>query len=430
MIIAKAEINPTFFYGPIISYQFNGNISKDKGKYRIRFTLTFKSGNEYHAQKSGFKTEAEANKGKEILISQLVKNEYIPFDYTVKEFFDYWLYYYLLEKKKIRYNTFQIQKNVLYNYLVKSLGEKKKLSSIKIEDLESALNDIPYPSVKDQAIKTVRMLFKFAVANHYISWNPSIAAIDNVKKTLPKKSKRDVVPYSVNQFKTLLYTCKQNFPDLYFPLLLSVTIGTRISETIGIMYSDVDFTSNSIYIRRQLGRDIKNESKENLITEQMATKTPNGVRCVPAPDWVIDELLVRRAWYEKQKQTVSGFQDSHYIICHCDGRPFNRSSFYRDFHKLTCMCGLPEVHWHDLRHMYASVLKNNAVNMKAVSEFLGHYSPDFTEDVYVHENVQAYDCSMLSEVWENCRPKNDTNLGIEEQTIPFSDEDFRSLFAK
>lgn len=67
-------------------------------------------------------------------------------------------------------------------------------------------------------------------------------------------------------------------------------IGTRISETIGIMYSDVDFTSNSIYIRRQLGRNIKNESNGNLITEQMATKTSNGVRCVPAPDWVIDEL--------------------------------------------------------------------------------------------------------------------------------------------
>ena len=46
------------------------------------------------------------------------------------------------------------------------------------------------------------------------------------------------------------------------------------------------------------------------------------------------------------------------------------------------MCGLPPIHWHDLRHMYASVLKNNAVNMKAISEFLGHASPDFTEEVW------------------------------------------------
>ena len=98
------------------------------------------------------------------------------------------------------------------------------------------------------------------------------------------------------------------------------------------------------------------------------------------------------------------FQDNGYIVCHCDGAPYNRTSFLRDFHKLTCLCGLQETHWHDLRHMYASVLKNNAVNMKAVSEFLGHYSPDFTEEVYVYHEEIAYDCSMLAEEWENIRP--------------------------
>ena len=78
MIIQKPELNPTFFYGPIISYEFHGDISKDKGKFRFRFTLTFKSGDVYPTQKSGFKTEAEARKGKEILIAQLVKNENRP----------------------------------------------------------------------------------------------------------------------------------------------------------------------------------------------------------------------------------------------------------------------------------------------------------------------------------------------------------------
>ena len=92
MKIVRPDINPTFFYGPVISYHFNGGISKDKGKYRIRFTLTFKSGNIYQTQKSGFRLESEARRAREVLISQLEKHEYIPFDYTVQEFFDYWLY--------------------------------------------------------------------------------------------------------------------------------------------------------------------------------------------------------------------------------------------------------------------------------------------------------------------------------------------------
>ncbi len=161
---------------------------------------------------------------------------------------------------------------------------------------------------------------------------------------------------------------------MYIPLLLSLTAGTRISETIGIKYSDVDFTSNTIYIDRQLGRSLKNEADNNLITQQLEAKTPNGIRSIPIPDWVADELIVRRAWYERQKLFVPNFCEMDYICCHCDGTPFHRKSFSDDFYKLTCMCGLPPVHWHDLRHMYASVLKNNAVNMKAISEFLGHAS--------------------------------------------------------
>lgn len=424
MTIKKPAIPRTFFYGPIISYQFLGDISKDKGGYRIRYKLTFKSGDVYCTQKSGFKSESEARKAKELLIAALVRNEYIPFDYTVKDFFDYWLYYYMLDKKHIRYNTFQSYRNLLYNHFLPSFGEKKRLGSISVSDVEKAVLKIPYPSVRRMGAKVVPMLFDFACQKHYISFNPAMAAADHVKSKVPKKKNRDVVPYTVEELKRLLYTCKQNFADMYYPLLLSLTIGTRISETIGILYSDVDFRTGTVYIKRQLGRNIMENEGENLVTQKIETKTPNGVRSIPVPEWVIDELIVKRAWYEKQKQLVPGFQDTGYICCHCDGRPFNRTSFLSDFHVLTSMCGLQTVNWHDLRHMYASILKNNAVNMKAVSEFLGHYSPDFSEEVYVHHEETAYDCSTLCETWKNIRPENDTEVGERELILPFSGADY------
>nr|WP_317282252.1 tyrosine-type recombinase/integrase [uncultured Sellimonas sp.] len=430
MTIQKPTLNPTFFYGPIISYQFNGDISKDKGKYRFRFTLTFKSGEVYRTQKSGYKTEAEARKGKEIVIAQLIRNEYIPFDYTVKELFDYWLYYYMMEEKNIRYNTFQTYRNVLYNHLLKVLKENKKLNSVTKGDFEKAILSIKEPSVKRKAGKILKQLFEFACKKHYLTFNPYLAAEDSIKKMLPKESsKRDVIPYTITQIKNLLYMCKLNFPEMYLPLLLSLTLGTRISETIGLKYSDIDFTSNTLYIHRQLGRDIRDRGETGLVTQPIDTKTPNGMRSIPAPDWVIDELLVKRAWYEKQKKMIPGFHDMDYIVCRCTGSPYNRKSFLRDFHKLTCLCGLPEIHWHDLRHMYASVLKNNAVNMKAISEFLGHHSPDFTQEVYVHQSEIAYDCSMLVDEWKIIRPKSNEKEGLNELFIPLTDEDYVSFFA-
>ncbi len=429
MKIQKPDINPTFYYGPIISYKFNGDISKDKNKYRFRFTLYFKSGDIYNTQKSGFRTQAEAIKAKEILIAELVKNEYIPFEYTVKEVFDYWFYDYMIEQKRIRYNTYQVYRNVLYNYLLPSLGEKRKLKAVTIEDLETAIRNIPYVTVKKKSTQITRQIFDFACQNRYITFNPSIAAMQNLQKEIPASQKRNVAPYTVAQIRQLLYQCRQNFQDMYIPLLLSLTAGTRISETIGIKYSDIDFTSNTIYIDRQLGRSLKNEANTKLITQQLETKTPNGIRSIPIPDWVADELIVRRAWYERQKLFVPNFCEMDYICCHCDGTPFHRKSFSDDFHKLTCMCGLPPIHWHDLRHMYASVLKNNAVNMKAISEFLGHASPDFTEEVYVYQEEIAYDCTILEEVWENIRPESGAKLEQDELFVPLTDEDYEFIFA-
>lgn len=65
MKIEKPVFIPTLFYGPIISHEFHGNVSKDKGGYRFRFTLYFKSGDKYSTQRSGFPTLKEALSAKE-----------------------------------------------------------------------------------------------------------------------------------------------------------------------------------------------------------------------------------------------------------------------------------------------------------------------------------------------------------------------------
>ena len=53
--------------------------------------------------------------------------------------------------------------------------------------------------------------------------------------------------------------------------------------------------------------------------------------------------------------------------------------------------------WHDLRHSYATVLKDSDINLKAISKALGHGSKEFTNEVYIdhHENSVVYDPSAV-----------------------------------
>ena len=242
---------------------------------------------------------------------------------------------------------------------------------------------------------------------------------------MPKKEKRNIPPYTIEQLGHMLLTCKEYFYDMYMPLLLSLTIGSRISETIGIKYTDVDFSSKKIYIYRQLGRNINESGNKSLVTQPLETKTPNGVREIPITDWIIDEIIAKRAWYTKQKKKIADFHDYEYICCHCDGRPFNRQDFLDDFKSLLIMCGLPSIHWHDLRHFYATKLKNHEINMKAISEYMGHHSADFTKNVYIYTEDAIYDCTILYKIWEETRPDIDDNRT--DIYIPFTDEYYYSL---
>lgn len=422
----KPTLNPTMFYGPIISYKFDGDISKDKGKYRIRFTLTFKSGDTYKTQKSGFSTKTEAKKAKEILIAELVKNEYIPFVYTVKEVFEYWLYH-MVENIGIRYNTLYAYRSTIYNHLLPVLGADTKINRVKPKDIIAIIKTINGTEIKKRSADILGQIFSFSISKHFIKTNPYIAAKEAIKKELQIPKKEKVLPYTIKEIANMLNTCKKKFNYMYYPLLISITMGTRISETIGLKYSDINFTDQKIYVCRQLGRTYSDSQSPNLCSQIITPKTENGVRSIPIPSWVLDELIIHRAWYENKKKTISDFHDENFICCRDNGKPFYRTSFWKDFHALTDMCGLHRIRWHDLRHMYASILKNNDINMKAISEFLGHHSPEFTDDIYIYHPEQIYDCSSLQTEWEALAQNDsqaETPITME---IPFTDNDYMSF---
>ena len=45
------------------------------------------------------------------------------------------------------------------------------------------------------------------------------------------------------------------------------------------------------------------------------------------------------------------------------------------------------------RHTYATILKENDINLKAISACMGHHEVKITEDVYINIKEPIYDCS-------------------------------------
>ena len=79
-----------------------------------------------------------------------------------------------------------------------------------------------------------------------------------------------------------------------------------------------------------------------------------------------------------------GWRDDDLVFCSPDGGPWHPDSISTAFARRISRVEVCRIRLHDLRHTHATHLLAAGVNVKVVSERLGHASVAFTLDVYAH----------------------------------------------
>ena len=226
--------------------------------------------------------------------------------------------------------------------------------------------------------------------------------------------------YSVEQISKLLYTCKKEEPSIFIAMLLAVTAGLRISEAIAVKYQNIDFMNNKLFVESQLGRRVTNDGipGETLLTQEKRTKTHNSVRDVPLADFVIDEIILQHRHYEEQKEALGDdFHDLGYLICQDNGLPYNRQFKDDAYKRVVEKCGFRFIQWRKL----PTILSQYHVSMKAISTTLGHYSSDFTKEIYVKSKMKVIDlASMMQPFTDKVLPtKENVFLDMPDITVHY-----------
>jgi integrase len=102
------------------------------------------------------------------------------------------------------------------------------------------------------------------------------------------------------------------------------------------------------------------------------------------------------------KRECPSFQDNDLIVCTQMGTPINPANLRRSFNRLIEKAGLPKIRFHDLRHTHATLLLAEGINVKVISERLGHSNIKITLDTYSHvlpimqeEAIKKLDAIMI-----------------------------------
>ena len=151
-----------------------------------------------------------------------------------------------------------------------------------------------------------------------------------------------------------------------YPLFhVAAYYGLRRGELIGLTWADVDLATRRIHVRD----DVKSDDSDRVITVDQGTAD------------------VLEAWRERQLferlEWDTGWTDTGYCFTREDGRPVLHGWVTERFRTLAARAGLPPVTFHGLRHGSASMLLAAGVDLKVVSQTMGHATAAFTADVYV-----------------------------------------------
>jgi integrase/recombinase XerC len=222
-------------------------------------------------------------------------------------------------------------------------------------------------------LAALKGFFRYLLANHKVDKNPLLLIHS------PKQEKPLPAFLSVDDVFQLLGAIKVKTPlDVRDRAVLEVfySTGIRVSELVGLNWSDIDF---QLEIIRVLGKG----SKE---------------RIVPIGEIALQTL--RDYGLEQRKQWQAACKGETPVFLNNRGRRITTRSVARIVEKHLKEAGLQvKMGPHGLRHSFATHLLNSGADLRSIQELLGHASLSTTQR-YTHLNLD-----QLTAVYDKAHPR-------------------------
>jgi integrase len=128
----------------------------------------------------------------------------------------------------------------------------------------------------------------------------------------------------------------------------------------------------------------------------LTSKNESSIRQISISRFLYDEIM-------EYISKLKGYKPDERLFY------FSRKALQYDIKRVADKAGLPRIRVHDLRHSHASMLINMKVNIKEISERLGHESVKTTWDTYAH--LYPDTDKTLADKLNEIRTPSDTETG-------------------
>ncbi|MCR4661345.1 MAG: site-specific integrase [Clostridia bacterium] len=291
-----------------------------------------------------------------------------------EKFLNIWMEDYVKIKNKKR--TTIVYKNLIEKHIKPQLG-KLSLKHLNMFVLQIFLNKLINSGnarngcgLSSSTIQMIMVILKssmnMAEKLELIKTNPTINLIR------PKTIKKRVECFSLEEQKMIekyVFNHRKNKP-YYLGIIICLYTGIRIGELLALKWEDIDFNNQILMITKAC---YEGKDENGLYTKIIDTpKTICSTRNIPLPNQVV-ELL------NEMKRTSK----SDYIISK-NGKDIMVRSYQRSFESILRKLNINHKGFHSLRHTFATRAIELGMDIKTLSEILGHKNASITLNTYAH----------------------------------------------
>ena len=285
-----------------------------------------------------------------------------------KDWLNEWLKLYVKPATKIRtYKKYQRQIEI---HILLALGEYE-LHELTATVLQRFTVNLSEKGLSANTVNGIISVLKFSLKRAVllgVTEKEFTAAI-----VRPKQREKQVDCLSKEEQRKIEQYIFEKKKNNLFGVVLCLYTGLRIGELLALSWKDIDFEKGILTVSKTC-RDGNINGKHIKISD--TPKTENSRRQIPLSKTILKMLK------EMKKKSTCGF-----LIA--DGeKPVFVRTYQRMFELLLIKLKLPHKGFHSLRHMFATRALECGMDVKTLSEILGHKNPTVTLNRYAHSLLE------------------------------------------
>lgn len=225
-------------------------------------------------------------------------------------------------------------------------------------------------SVKD-ILMVLRSILKYTSKQYPGVFQP-------IEITYPREVKKEMRVLTREEQSRFISYLLDDMDACKFGTFIALFTGMRIGEICALKWENISLKDGTIKVDRTMQRlkNIEDDAQTKTKIVVSSPKSDNSRRIIPMTKQAA-ELCAKMQPDSQASYVLTG--NVHYM------EP--RALQYR-LEKYTQECGLDGVHFHTLRHTFATHCVEVGFELKSLSEILGHSSTTLTLDRYVHASIE------------------------------------------